>query len=116
MKAVTNTVNLVGNLGKDPQIMNFVSGSKKVSATLATSDYFKNQKGEWVKDVQWHNLVAWGKTAEIMSKVLTKGSQVAVQGSLKYRTYEDADGKTKYTTEIVVDEFILGGKAAEKVA
>jgi single-strand DNA-binding protein len=110
---IKNNVNLIGNVGMDIQLTNFDSGSKKASITLATNDYYTNNKGEKVKNTEWHNLVAWGKTAEIMAESIKKGSEVAIQGKLTSRSYTDKSGNTKYITEVVVNEFYLMTKSVK---
>ncbi len=110
MNAIKNRVQLIGNLGQDPEIVTLESGSKLAKFSLATSDYYKNAKGEKVEDTQWHNIVAWGKTAEIVESYLTKGKQVAVEGKLIHRTYETKEGEKKYFTEIKCNELLMLGK------
>ena len=94
MNTLINNVHLIGNLGKNVELKNFDSGSKKASFPLATTESYKNTKGEYVKNTQWHNVIAWGRNAELIAKALEKGSKVAIQGTLNYRTYE-ARGETK---------------------
>ena len=106
MNTLKNSVQLIGNLGRDVQITTFDSGNKKASFSLATTEVYKNQKGELVKNTQWHNIIAWGRNAELLAKALTKGSKVALQGMINYRTYEDKEGVTKSITEILVSEFM----------
>jgi len=106
MNSLRNSVQLIGNLGRDVEYKNFDSGSTKASFALATNDYYKNNKGEKVQDTQWHNIVAWGKMAENMTAMLKKGSQVMVRGKLVNRSYEDKEGTMKYITEILVNEFL----------
>ena len=108
-----NSVQLIGNLGKDVVLTTFESGTIKASITIATNDYFTNNKGEKVQQTEWHNLVAWGRTAEIMSQSLSKGSEVAIQGKLSSRSYEDKEGVTRYITEIIVNEFYKLGRTAQ---
>ena len=110
MNALQNRVQLIGNLGQDPEIVTLESGSKLAKFSLATSDYYKNAKGEKVEETQWHNIVAWGKTAEIVENYLTKGKQVAVDGKLTHRTYETKEGEKKYFTEIKCNELLMLGK------
>jgi single-strand DNA-binding protein len=110
---IKNNVNLIGNVGMDIQLTSFDSGSKKASITLATNDYYTNNQGEKVKNTEWHNLVAWGKTAEIMAKNIKKGAEVAIQGKLTSRSYTDKLGSTRYITEIVVNEFYLMQKSTK---
>ncbi len=110
MNAIKNRVQLIGNLGQDPEIVTLESGSKLAKFSIATSDYYKNDKGEKVEDTQWHNIVAWGKTAEIVESYLTKGKQVAVEGKLIHRTYETKEGEKRYFTEIKCNELLMLGK------
>ncbi len=109
MKNMTNKVQLIGNLGKDPEVKKLESGKTLAKLTLATSETYKNVKGEKVTDTQWHNLVAWGKTAEIAEEYLKKGSKVAVEGKLVNRSYEDKEGNKRYVTEVLVNEFLMLG-------
>lgn len=103
-----NKVTLIGHTGKEVEITNFEKGMK-ASVTLATNDYYTNAKGEKVEETQWHNLVAYGKTAEIFQKYVTKGKEIAVEGKLTYRSYEDKDGVKRSITEIRVEELLLLG-------
>ena len=105
MKILKNSVQLMGHLGRDIELTNYETGNKKASVSLATSEYYKNNKGDLVKTTLWHNIIAWGKVAENMSASLTKGTHLALHGKLNYRSYE-TKGQTKYITEIIVDEFI----------
>lgn len=107
MNTLKNRVQLIGNLGRDPEMITFDSGKTKANFSIATSDVRKNDKGEYITETQWHNLVAWGKTAEIAEKILKKGSEVAIEGKLTSRSYEDKDGNKKYITEIIVNELLL---------
>ncbi|HRI78072.1 MAG TPA: single-stranded DNA-binding protein [Cyclobacteriaceae bacterium] len=113
MNSLRNSVQLIGNLGKDPEVKVF-DKSKKVSFSIATTDQYKNAKGEKVKDTQWHNVVIWGKLADIAEKYLKKGNQVAVEGKLVHRAYETGKGEKKFFTEINVNDMVmLGGKEKE---
>ncbi len=109
MKSLKNNVYLIGNLGSTPEVKNLDGGKKRALLSLATSDSYKNQKGELEKTTQWHRIVAWGKLAEIMEKYLQKGSEIALQGQITYRKYEDKDGQTRYSTEIVANELLMLG-------
>lgn len=109
MLNLKNRVQLIGNLGMDPEVKKLESGKTMAKISLATNDTYKNQKGEKVTDTQWHNLVAWGKTAEIAEKYLKKGSEVAIEGKLTSRSYEDKEGVKKYITEVVVNEILMLG-------
>lgn len=109
MLQLKNRVQLIGNLGMDPEVKNLEGGKTMARISIATNDVYKNQKGEKITDTQWHNLVAWGKTAQIAEKYLKKGSEVAVEGKLTSRSYEDKDGVKKYITEIVINEILMIG-------
>ena len=110
MNNLRNKVSLIGNLGNNPEVKVFESGKKMVRLSLATSENYKNTNGEKVEETQWHNLVAWGKTADIAEKYLQKGSELAIEGRLTYRSYEDKNGEKKYITEIIVNELMMLGK------
>ncbi|UII32405.1 single-stranded DNA-binding protein [Fulvivirga ulvae] len=111
MKNLRNSVQLIGRLGKDPEVKNLTSGKTVATFTLATTDSYRNSKGEKVEDTQWHNIVAWGKTAKIAEEYLQKGQEVAVQGKLIHRSYETIDGEKKYFTEVNINEILMfGGK------
>ena len=105
MKDLRNRVQLIGNLGMDPEVISFDGGRKMAKFSVATSQTYTNASGERVKDTQWHNVVAWGKLAETTEKFLKKGTEVALEGKLVYRTYEGKDGQKKYITEIVLGEY-----------
>jgi single-strand DNA-binding protein len=110
MRSLRNSVQLIGRLGKDPEVKTFGS-KKKASFSIATSDSYKNAKGEKVDDTQWHNLIIWGKLADVAEKYLKKGNEVAVEGKLVHRVYETDKGEKKYITEISVNDLVmLGGK------
>ncbi|MFA7617381.1 MAG: single-stranded DNA-binding protein [Moheibacter sp.] len=104
--SIRNKVTLIGRTGKEVEIVNFENG-KLAKVSLATSDYFTNAKGEKVEETQWHNLVAYGRTADIMEKYVEKGDEIAVTGKLTYRNYEDKEGMKRYFTEIRMDELVL---------
>ena len=106
MKSIKNHVQLVGNTGRDVDLKTFESGTKKASVSFATTDYYKNTKGEYVTQTQWHNLVAWGSTAELLSKIVKKGDHLIIKGSINYRSYEDKSGLTRNITEILVEDFM----------
>ena len=111
MNALRNKVQLIGNLGNDPEIVNLDGGNKLAKFSIATNETYKNAKGEKVTDTQWHNVVAWGKTAEIVENYLTKGNEVAIEGKLTHRSYENKEGEKKYITEIRCNELLMLGKA-----
>ncbi len=114
MYALKNKVQLIGNLGNAPEVKTLESGKKMARFSVATNEDYRNAKGEKVTETQWHNLVAWGKVAEIVEKYLTKGKEVAIEGKLISRSYIDKEGNKKYITEIQVNELLmLGAKATE---
>ena len=102
MTQLANNVQLIGNAGMAPEIKTFEKDRKMARFSLATNEYYYNQKGERVDNTQWHNLVAWGKTAEIIEKIVTKGKELAVSGKLVNRSWDDKDGNKRYITEVSV--------------
>ena len=114
MYALRNKVQLIGNLGANPEIKTTESGKKLARFSIATHESYVNAKGEKVTETQWHNMVAWGKVAEISEKYLTKGSEVVVEGKLVSRSYNDKDGVKKYITEVQVNEVLRLGEKTSK--
>ena len=110
MNTLKNKVQLIGNLGKDPEIINLESGKTLAKFSIATNESYKNAQGEKVTDTQWHNIVAWGKTAQIIEKYVTKGKEVAIEGKLATRSWEDKDGMKRYITEVVCSELLMLSK------
>jgi single-strand DNA-binding protein len=110
MNSLRNKVQLIGNLGSNPEIITLESGKKLAKFSIATNESYKNAQGEKITDTQWHNVVAWNKTAEIIEKYLEKGSEVAVEGKLTSRSYETKEGEKRYVTEVVVNELLMLGK------
>lgn len=108
MKSLRNSVHLIGRLGKDPELKTY-DKSKKATFSIATTDVYKNQKGEKVEDTQWHNIVIWGKLADVAGKYLKKGSEVCVEGRISHRAYE-SDGAKKQITEIIVNDLLMLGE------
>ena len=109
MNALKNKVQLIGNLGNDPEIINLESGKMLAKFSIATNESYKNAQGEKVTDTQWHNIVAWGKTAGIVEKYLTKGKEVALEGKLTTRSWDDKEGNKRYITEVVCNELLMLG-------
>ncbi|WP_177761912.1 single-stranded DNA-binding protein [Flavobacterium sp. I3-2] len=107
MSTLRNSVRLIGRVGNNPEVKNFDGGKKVATLTLATNEVYYNDKNEKIETTQWHNLVAWGKVAEIIEKFVEKGKEIAIEGKLTYRNYEDKDGNKRYVTEIVVNEIVL---------
>ena len=112
MYALRNKVQLIGHLGAAPEIKNTEAGKKYARFSVATNETYRNTKGEKVTETTWHNLVAWGKVAEIAGKFLNKGTEVAIEGKLISRSYTDKDGNKKYITEVQVNELLLLGSKA----
>jgi len=109
MYTLRNNVQLIGNLGGKPEVKNTENGKKLVRFSMATNEVYRNANGEKVTETQWHNMVAWGKLAEIAEKYLDKGKEIAVGGKLINRSYTDKDGVKKYITEILVSELLMLG-------
>jgi single-strand DNA-binding protein len=107
MNSLRNRALLIGNLGQDPEIKTLESGKKVAHFTLATKDEFKNSDGQKISETTWHNIVAWNGLAEVASRFLKKGKEVAVEGRIVYRNYDDKNGVTKYITEVVLNELLL---------
>jgi|SRR4051812_42888979 single-strand DNA-binding protein len=114
MYALKNKVQLIGNLGNAPEIKTTEAGKKLARFSMATNEMYRNAKGEKITETQWHNLVAWGKVAEIAEKYLAKGSEIAIEGKLVNRTYTDKEGVKKYITEVQVNEVLMLGEKASK--
>ena len=104
-----NRVQLIGHVGQEPEVKT-VNNKKVAHITLATNDSYKNDKGEKVEQTEWHRLSAWGKTAEIIEKYITKGKEIAVEGKLTHRSYDDKDGVKRYITEVVINEVLFLSK------
>lgn len=115
MYALKNKVQLIGHVGNKPETRTFEEGKKLVRFSIATNETYRNAKGEKVTDTQWHNLVAFGKVAEIAEKYLDKGSEVALEGKLVNRNYVNKEGIKKYITEVQVSELLLLGANASKM-
>ncbi len=109
MNALKNRVQLIGNLGTTPEIITLESGKKLAKFAIATNETYKNNQGEKVTDTQWHNVVAWNKTAEIIEKYLEKGKEVMIEGKLTSRSFEDKEGNKRYITEVVCNELLMLG-------
>ncbi|MGB0929602.1 MAG: single-stranded DNA-binding protein [Chitinophagales bacterium] len=114
--ASLNKIQLIGRLGQDPEIRRFEGGAVKAKFSLATSYNYSTPNGEKVEETEWHNIIMWGKLADVAEKYLKKGKQIFIEGKLKTRSWEDAEsGTKKYITEVEVQNFsgllMLGSKA-----
>jgi single-strand DNA-binding protein len=111
MNSLRNKVNLIGRLGKNPEIRTLNGGKMMAKFTLATNETYKTENGEKKTETQWHNLIVWGGQAQVVEKYFRKGQEIAVEGKLSTRVYEDKSGTKRFMTEIVVNDFVmLGGK------
>tara|TARA_B100001179_G_scaffold47730_1_gene31967 strand:- start:239 stop:619 length:381 start_codon:yes stop_codon:yes gene_type:complete len=107
MSTLKNHVQLIGNVGQEPTITNLESGKKVARFSVATNEHYKNNKGEKVQSTDWHTVVAWGKTAEIIENYVGKGKEIAITGKLRTRTYTTDDGNQRYVTEVEANEILL---------
>jgi single-strand DNA-binding protein len=107
MNTLRNKVQLIGNLGQNPEIRKFDNGKSVARFSLATTDSYRDTEGKKITETQWHNLVAWGNLARIVEKYLIKGSEVAVEGKLTHRSYDDKIGRKCYYTEVVISDMVM---------
>ena len=110
LSLMKNRVQLIGRVGQDPEVKNLEGGKKVATITIATNDVYYKDNGDKVEQTEWHRVTAWGKTAEIIEKYVTKGKEIAIEGKLTHRTYEDKNGEKRYITDIVANEVLLLGK------
>jgi single-strand DNA-binding protein len=110
MYAMRNKVQLIGHVGQEPEIKTFDGGRKLANITIATNDFYTNEKGEKVEQTEWHRVTAWGKLADIIEKYVDKGKEIAVEGKLTHRSYDDKDGNKRYITEVVANDILLLSK------
>ncbi len=113
MNTLRNKVQLIGNLGNNPEIRTTQTGRKLARISIATNESYKKANGERVTETQWHNVIAWGKTADLMEQFLTKGSEVMIEGKLVNSDYTDKTGVKRYVTEIEAVNMMMMGKAAK---
>lgn len=107
MNNLRNNVQLIGNLGKDVEFKQLENGNAIARVTIATKEIYKKTDGNHHVETQWHQLVGWGKVAEIMNVLLKKGKEVAVKGKLTHRSFDDKDGIKHFRSEVIVNEFML---------
>jgi single-strand DNA-binding protein len=112
MSNLSNKVQLIGNLGQDPEIINLADGKKIAKFSIATQDRYKNKQGETVNDTQWHRIVAFNSTANIIADYVKKGNKIGVEGKLVTRAWDDKEGNKRYTTEVVCNEILMLGDKA----
>jgi len=115
--AGVNKVILVGNLGKDPEVRHLESGASVANFPIATTETYKDREGNRKEQTEWHNIVLWRGLADIAEKYLKKGNQIYVEGKLRTRSWEDKEGNTRYTTEVVGDNMtMLGSRGSNESA
>jgi single-strand DNA-binding protein len=107
MNTLRNKVQLIGNLGNDPEIITLESGKKLAKFSLATNENYKDKDGQKQTKTDWHNVVAWNKTVDIIEQNVSKGKEIAIEGKLSTRSYEDKEGQKRYTTEVIINELLL---------
>ncbi|WP_413533494.1 single-stranded DNA-binding protein [Empedobacter brevis] len=107
MSTLRNKVQLIGNVGSNPEVKTLENEKKFAKFSLATNESYTNSKGEKVQQTTWHNLVAYGSIVNVIEKHVEKGKQLAIEGKLTYRDYQDKDGQQKSITEIIIDEIVL---------
>lgn len=100
----------MGNVGQHPEILTLDSGKRMAKFSIATNSFYKNAKGEKVEDTQWHNIIAWGNTVDIIEKYVEKGKQIGIKGKLTSNSYDAEDGSKRYFTQVVCNEILLMGK------
>lgn len=115
--ASLNKVMLIGNLGKDPELRHTPAGTAVATFSLATSERYRNkQSNEWEEKTEWHNVVLWNKLAETAGQYLSKGKTVYLEGRLQTRKWQDRDGNTRYTTEVVCDSMKMLSPKGESLS
>jgi single-strand DNA-binding protein len=107
MNALRNSVRLIGHIGEDPKVKKFEGGKTVANLSIATNEIYRDAKGEKQSETTWHRLVAWGKQAEIIESYVKKGSEIAIEGKLTNRSWDDKNGEKQYMTEILVNEVLL---------
>lgn len=110
MNSFKNNVQLIGHVGQEPEIITTESGKKLAKLSLATNDSFTNAQGEKITNTDWHNIIAWNGTANIIEQYVAKGKEIGIQGKLTTRSWEDKEGVKRYTTEVVCNEILLLSK------
>ncbi|NHM00537.1 single-stranded DNA-binding protein [Flavobacterium difficile] len=105
-----NSVQLIGHVGQEPEIKNLEAGKKVANISIATNDTYYKENGDKVEKTEWHKVTAWGKLAELIEKYVTKGKEIAIEGKLTHRSYDDKDGNKRYITEVIANEILLLSK------
>jgi single-strand DNA-binding protein len=107
MNALKNKVQLIGRVGKDPEIKTLTNGKKVANLSLATNDVYVNKQGDRMEQTQWHNVEAWGRTVDIIERYVTKGKEIGLTGKLTTRSYDDKEGNKRYVTKVTINELLL---------
>ena len=107
LNAMRNKVQLIGHVGQDPEIKTLEGGKKVAKMTIATKEVYYKENGDKVEQTEWHKVAAWGKPADIIEKFVVKGKEVAIEGKLSHRSYDDKNGEKRYITEVIVNEIVL---------
>jgi len=107
MRSIRNTVHLIGNVGMNPEVRVLNNGKKMARIRLATTERYRNSEGKLMRETQWHTIIAWGNLATIIERYLNKGREIAVDGRIIYRSYEDRNGNMRYITEIIANDIVL---------
>ncbi len=113
MNALRNKVQLIGRLGQDPEIRTLESGKKVAHFNIATNESYRNSEGTKIDETTWHSIVAWNSLAELVSRYLSKGKEVCIEGRINYRTYSDKNGMQKNVTEIVATDLVMLGQTGK---
>jgi len=109
-----NKAIIIGHLGKDPEVRSTTTGKQVANFSVATSERFTSKDGTKNTKTEWHNIVAWGRNAEVCERYLHKGDPVMIEGSIQTRKWEDREGNTRYSTEILVQRLqLMGGKRSD---
>ena len=106
-----NKVQIIGHVGAAPEIKKFENGTVIANFSIATNESYTNDKGEKVVNTLWHRITAFGKKAELVENYIGKGKEIAIEGKLSYRNYDDKNGEKRYVTEIIAQEILFLGKS-----
>ena len=115
MNTLKNKVNLIGRIGAKPEEKVFDSGAKQTRISLATNERYKDKKGEWIENTQWHNIVAWGNQVDRVIKALDKGTEVVIEGRLVNSSFTDKSGEKRYSTVIELNDFVIVNRKSDAV-
>ncbi len=107
MNALRNSVRLIGHLGDNPKVRKLESGKTVANFNIATNEIYRDSNGQKQSETTWHRLVAWGKQAEIVENYVKKGSEIAIDGRITNRSYEDKNGEKHYITEVLVNSLLM---------